>query len=321
MNIKTLFVALTAGLSVASAALGQSLPGQLPVDTGSDFTWQKVVQASAPATVHTATVHMSGSNYAPPTPEQQAKIEKAARLGGTAFYSLKAGRYAEAEAEAQASMSLIPDDGMVLEVLAASLDAQGKTDEALQAYQALTRGEKGTLGGQPRVLLPYALLLLNSGHWAQAVAAYNAALPFVGDSFANVEARLKAAGPSGRIVQDGEVLASNSHFSPDVPEPGRLALMIHLARGVKFNAEEDWAHDPQNTEAFAEYGKALQLAPNSGLTNYYYGVGWNKLSPAERTKFGSAQQAKAALQKAVNLAEGPIKVAAQKALMVAMKTK
>ena len=74
-------------------------------------------------------------------------------------------------------------------------------------------------------------------------------------------------------------------------------------------------------EAFAEYGKALQLAPDSDLANYYYGVGWNNLSPAERKQFGSFQQAKAALEKAVKLAKGPLKVKAQKALLVAMKTK
>lgn len=64
----------------------------------------------------------------------------------------------------------------------------------------------------------------------------------------------------------------------------------------------------------AEYTKALQLAPDNALTNYFYGVGWQRLSPAERAKFGTAQQAKAALQKAVKVGDASVKTAARKAL-------
>lgn len=69
------------------------------------------------------------------------------------------------------------------------------------------------------------------------------------------------------------------------------------------------------------YQRALQLAPDSALTNYYYGQGWQKLSPAERIQFGTAQQAKAALQKAIKIGKGAVKKAAQKPLQVAMKPK
>ena len=262
------------------------------------------------------------ANVAPMTPDQSAAIKQSLALSSAAAADQHAGRFAQAEAEAREGLSVDPMIGVNAVVLALALESEGKTQEALQVYQSrlITQDQQG-LHGDASDLLPYAELLLNSGQWKQALAAYNAALPLVGDSFSNVEARLKAAGPSGQIIQDGEVLAANSHFSPDVPEPGRLALMIHLARGVKFNGEEDWAHEPQNTEAFAEYGKALRFAPNSALANYFYGVGWNKLSPAEQQQFGSIQQARAALTKAVKLAKGPLKVKAQKALMVAMKTK
>lgn len=101
-----------------------------------------------------------------------------------------------------------------------------------------------------------------------------------------------------------------------MPEPTALATAIHITRGLVYNATPDWAGDSQNKEAAAEYGKALQLAPDSPLTNYYYyyGVGWQQLSPAERAKIGNIQQAKAALRKAVLLGKGDVKKAAQRAL-------
>ena len=55
--------------------------------------------------------------------------------------------------------------------------------------------------------------------------------------------------------------------------------------------------------------------------NFYYGFGWQQLSPAERVQFGTAQQAKAALRKAARIGKDAVKKAATKALQVAMKPK
>ncbi len=297
MKIPIVYAALAAAcLSVAPSALGQVPQVQPPADSISKFAWQ--------TTETQPLAHAGSANYAPPTPEQQARAEQAARLGGTAFLSLRAGHYKEAEAEARASMSLEPG-GVANQVLAAALDAQGKEQEALQAYHALVIDSNGRLGGQTRDLLPYALLLLKSGQWVQALAAYNRAI-----------SSLPSVGPHRErpIVQDEDVIRANSHFSPDTPEPTALATAIHIARGLVYNASPDWAGESQNKEAMAEYGEALKLAPNSPLTNYYYGTGWQQLSPAERAKFGSVQQAKAALQKAVLLGKGDVKRAALKAL-------
>jgi tetratricopeptide (TPR) repeat protein len=229
----------------------------------------------------------------PIPPEVQERFAQSSLLSRTAAADLHAGRYAQAEAEARQAVSMDWLNGEGLEVVAASLDAQDKEQEALQAYHKLTMDSKGHLGGQPRTLLPYALLLLKSGQWEQAVAAYNQATV---------------------LYQESNPAWTNSHFSPDVLDATNLAVMIHIARGQIYSAHPDWASEPQNTEAFAEYGKALQLAPDSPLTNYYYGVGWHKLSSAEQAKFGTAQQAKAALQKAVLLGKGDVKKAAEKAL-------
>ncbi len=71
--------------------------------------------------------------------------------------------------------------------------------------------------------------------------------------------------------------------------------------------------------AFKEFEQGVRLAPNLGLVNYFYGNGWQHLGLAERAKFGDAQQAKAALEKAVKLGKPDVKEAAQKALLVAAK--
>ena len=63
-----------------------------------------------------------------------------------------------------------------------------------------------------------------------------------------------------------------------------------------------------------EYTKALQLAPDNALINYFYGVGWQKLSPTERAKFGTVQQAKAHLRKAEKVGNANVKAAALRAL-------
>ena len=234
--------------------------------------------------------------------ERQAKIVEAEQLGRDAAADLHAGRYAQAEIKARQSSLLNSGDGVPAEVLAAALEAQGKDKEALQQYQAVVEH----YDTQPRNLLPYAQLLLKSGQWAQAVAIYNQALPSLPDGL--------GPHPESPVVQDGDLMRANSCFSPDVPEPAALATALHLARGLVYNAYCDWSGGAQDTEAMGEYTKALQVAPGNALANYLYGKGWQKLGPADRAKFGTAQQAKAALQKAVKIGNANVRTAAAKAL-------
>lgn len=226
----------------------------------------------------------------PITPERQAVLDKTAQVVHDAAASLHAGRYAQAEQEARQVLSLSSDSDVGEEVLAASLNAQGKNQEALHAYRVMVVDEGARY---TRVLLPYALLLLKSGQWEQAVTAYSQALP---------------------LLAEGKIMRENSHFSPDVPEPAALAVAIHIASGLTYSAEGDWAGEGQHKEMMAEFGKALQLAPDSDLANYHYGYGWRNLDPKERAKMGSVQQAKAALQKATLSGRADVKKAAQKAL-------
>ena len=239
-------------------------------------------------------------NRIPISAEAFAREAEAGQVCRDAAIDLHLGNYARAEDEARQAEALDFLAGGPHEVLAAALEAQGKDQEALQAYHFLA------MGGQTRDLLPYAGLLLKSGQWAQALAVYNQALPRLPDVGPHLEAT---------IVHDGDVIRASSRFSPDVPEPMALATAIHIARGMVYNNTPSWGDGAyQNTEAMAEYAKALQTAPNNALANYYYGVGLQKLSPTERVKFGTAQQAKAALQKAVKIGNVNVKAAALKAL-------
>lgn len=219
----------------------------------------------------------------PISAEGMASLDQAGQIAHSAAIDLHLGNYVKAEDEARQAESL----GLIVgtpEILATALEAQGKDQEAIQIYRSIA------VSGQPRDLLPYAQLLLKSGQWAQAVAVYNQVLPYLPDVGPH---------PETPIVHDGDQITANSHFSPDVPAPAALAVALHIAHGMVLDATPSWAGGAsQATEAMAEYGKALQLAPGNALANYYYGVGWHKLSPAERVKFGHADQAKAALQKA-----------------------
>ena len=146
--------------------------------------------------------------------------------------------------------------------------------------------------------LEYALLLNQNGQWAEAVGYYNAALPVLSNSD----------------------YKANLHFDPSTPQPAVLAAAAHIGLGLYDNVV-DFSEPGGNTKALQEYNAALQLAPDWDAANYYYGYGWQHLSPAERAHLGLAQEAKAqaSLHKAVKIGNGPVKAAAQKALRVAMK--
>ena len=219
------------------------------------------------------------SGPVPYTPVQKAKSLEAYRLAHAAAAALATGRYAEAETTARQALALGHDSGVAQEVLASALNAQGKEQEALHAYRMLAGGE------QPRNLLPYALLLLKSGRWASAIDAYNKALPH---------------------LADGDLMRANSHFSASVPRPTALATAIHIALGLTDGSGTDWAGHTQRDKALGEFTKALQLAPTSPLTNFYYGYGLDQL--------GRTAQAAAVFQRVANRSTGAVKHEAKAAL-------
>ena len=209
--------------------------------------------------------------------------------------ALQAKDYVSAETSFRLSLSNLLNGATYLG-LAEALVGQGRTADARQAYRLLFHPDAhNSWGGSyyPKAQLEYALLLNENGQWAEAVDMYEKALP-------NVAGRGMAT--------------INAHFDPSVPQPTELEAAAHLSLGFEANwngGDFGPAHDQR---AFEEYTKALQLEPDWDVANYCYGAGWQRLSPADRAKFGTVQQAKAHLQKAEKTGNASVKAAAQKAL-------
>lgn len=167
---------------------------------------------------------------------------------------------------------------------------EGRLVEADQTYRALIYQEPlkwSSDAQETRTTMGFAILLSQTRHWPEAVSVYKKSL-------------VKAT------FQDAPKL--DVEFDPQTPMPLLLQALAHTAMGLDYSGYAD------STAAFAEYSKGMQLQPDNALTNYYYGAGWQRLGPADRLKFGTAQQAKAALQKAVKIGNANVKAAALKAL-------
>lgn len=230
-----------------------------------------------------------GATLAPLSPAQRAKEDKKWSLSQAAVAALDAGEYAEAEADARQSISIGQDSGLAQELLASALNAQGKTQEALQAYKVMA--DEGDVF--PRNQVPYASLLLKSGQWEAAVTAYNKMLPYLGGA---------------------DMVQANSHFSPNMPQPQELAVALHIAQGLTDIGDAGWGSHSRHEEAIGEFNQALRLAPNSALANYYYGFGWQHLDLKSPTRVANVQRAKAAFQKAATLGGADVKKAAAEEL-------
>ena len=174
INLRTSFTAL-AVLGVSLAALGLARQAQADSDFNPPAWLSPQTQKASPS----QTAVPRTMFVAPMTPEYLSKLQQAGRLAHDAAIDLHAGNYAQAEAEAREAISIGSlTAGVADEVLAAALEAQGKDQEALQAYWVMVVDQNASY---PRVLLPYAQLLLKSGQWAQAVAVYNQTLPTMGN--------------------------------------------------------------------------------------------------------------------------------------------
>jgi tetratricopeptide (TPR) repeat protein len=221
--------------------------------------------------------------------KQQAKNQECYAIDVAGFDALHTGRYSEAELYARHVITMTHGyDPLAPELLAFALDAQDRTKEALDAYKLLA--DRG--GDFPRILLPYARLLLQTGQWAQAVVVYNKQLP---------------------NLSLGDLVRANSHFSPDTQRPEELATAIQIAQGLTCTAGEGWGLHSQDEEAMEHFHQAAALEPSSPLTNYYLGYGLKRL--------GRQAEAQAAFRKAATLGQGDVKAAAEKELPEPMRPK
>ncbi len=222
------------------------------------------------------------------TPAQKAREQEKSQLNKDALAAQRAGRYAEAVDEASQALELGQYSGLAQEILAFSLNAQGKSQEALEAYKKIVE-----MGSAPTYdLIPYAQLLLQSGQWAKAVAVYNQAWPN-----ANTNDSLPPLpGP----------------FSADVPQPKELATVLYISRGL---VGSGWGSPAPGEEAMTQFSAALKLMPDDPLVNFYYGHGWQNLAPKERAKLaakpGQREAVKAALEKAARLGTGDVQAQAK----------
>lgn len=226
----------------------------------------------------------------PESPEETAAVQKSYDFVSEGEKLLASGNYSAAEQDFRAALAIKDWNVTADPGLAEALASQGRTQEALQVYRSLVYQYPANLSSDAqsaRTLMRFASLLSQTGQWSEAVPLYNYAL-----------AR----------ADFGDAPKLDAHFDPQTPMPLELQALSHIAVGMEYGGHAD------NKKSFAEFTQALQLAPDMGLTNYYYGVGWQKLSPTERVKFGTAQQAKAALQKAVKIGNAEVKAAAAKAL-------
>ena len=228
---------------------------------------------------HDSDARGANRRITPRTPEQKAILNRRRRLTAVAAAALDEGRYAEAEAAARQSLSHGVGSGVAAEVLASALNAQGKSEEALQVYKTIAdRGSR-----HPRILLPYALLLLRSGQSAEAAAAYNKQLPYLGF---------------------GDLLRAKGEFPRNVPQPRELETAIHVALGLVYSSSGSWGRHSQDDKALAHFQQALALASDSCLVNYCYGSALKRL--------GHPVEAQALLQKAAGLDHGNMRASVEK---------
>ena len=230
------------------------------------------------------------------TPEEVLVLQQEDLLNDAGEKALRAGHYEEAETDYRTIQSIDALDAGAYQGLGEALAGQGRVREALQAYQTLIYKDPfkwSSIAQEVRTQMYYAALLGQTGHWVEAVSIYEKALP--------------------NVPKFGDTPLAEAHFNPRLPMPTQLWTMAHIASGLQ------WQGSGENKAAFIEFSKAISLDSDSAFANYYFGYGWQRLDPKDKANFGNAQQAKAALEKAVKLGKPDVKEAAQKALLVAAK--
>jgi tetratricopeptide (TPR) repeat protein len=214
----------------------------------------------------------------------KARETEIARLDEAGIAALKVAQYAEAEDDARQSVALGLSSGRGIQVLAAALDAQGKTSEALAAYKRIAEMGDDT----PQNELPYALLLLKTGHWAQAVRAYERQLPNNADK---------------------GLMRPYSDFSPTVPRPKELTAAIHIELGLATGwGGYHGVGNERRGQALAQLQQGLALEPKWAVAHLFYG--------RQLWDMGRRSEAQAAFRKAAALDQGDVKAAAEQAMQM-----
>jgi tetratricopeptide (TPR) repeat protein len=205
------------------------------------------------------------------------------RLNKASADALAAGNYAVAETNARLSKSIGPS-APADELLAQALVAQGKDKEALDQYQNMIPNRPVNSGD----LAAYGLLLLKAGRYAEAVAAYNKAMPPLSQD--------ELAGVTRGSMGDDYPLRAGYHFDPDTPQPVELETALHIAYGMRGS----WPGRMQSDKSMDQFKLALQLSPDSEVAKYYYDNGLQHQSTQSHLQ-RSNEQRMAAMQAADTL--------------------
>jgi len=256
---------------------------------------KEIQPRSAPQSANTAdtTVYAAPrgvSTFSAAQAQQSTSADEAGQI------ALADGELGVAEIAFRRATEINASNSTAISGLARTLEMEGKNKESIKVYRYLLYPKYGwgtSIESDPVLRMHFALLLARDGQWAEAVSIYDNTLGGL------------SLGPPFPIL--------NIRFNPDVSSFSLFQAMVHLRLGILHSGRLE-----QN-QAYAEYQAAHDLQPDVAITNYYFGYGWQKLSPVERAKSGDAAQAKAALEKAVKLGKPDVKEAAQKALIVAAK--
>ena len=225
------------------------------------------------------------------SPAQMIPIRRSAELVNAGEDACKLGNYEAAESDFKAAKLLMEENFAADRGLAEALTGEGNSEEAVQVYQTLLTPNPhigSSITQEVRTQMGFAIVLSRTGRWQEAVAVYEKALP--------------------TASHFGDAPKIDIHFDPQVPMPAQLQALAHVAIGIEYTGYSD------TERAFSEYEKAIQSDPNSAFTNYYYGYGWHSLDPKDQVRITHAQQAQAALEKAVKIGNADVKAAAAKAL-------
>lgn len=248
----------------------------------------------------------------PNSPELTARLavdSEMERLGAKALHD---GNFTAAEADFRRGIQASPwAPGYY--GLGEALAGQGRIAEAIEAYRVGIYGPPYTgavLNDIPvhglfnpnvrdcagavaaEAWMKYALLLSQTGQGAEAVTIYKKALP---------------------RVPDASTLGLDVSLISGTLTPAEFQAAAHIALGLCATFSGDSAGGCHE-KAMSEFDVARRLQPDSALTNYYYGYGWQQLDPKSPARRANAPQAKVAFQQAAAYGEGDVKKAAEQAL-------
>ena len=242
-----------------------------------------VLLSTAPATAdEPLPLHHFSSVMAPDPPQDTAARQQSGALNRVGKEALQENRFPAAESAFRGAITIHTGWGPSYYGLAQALTAQGKTPEAIQIYRELIYPRSNwvsSTGTETRTLMNYAALLAQTGQWAEAVSIYEKALP---------------------DLPGGDLPKIDVHFDPRVPQPTELLAAAHIALGLAAN----FGNDSDDNRAVDEYRKALSLAPDWDLANFYYGFGLRHVgrrAEAQAPFAKAAQMGNETLKKAVSV--------------------